>query len=261
MHQQYTTLILHLSSYVERKKQSLLTRHSWKSFFDVVSLVFAELLLAIVSLPLHLSTKEETRRTGSAKKYSVRRVLTRGIVGIVIVLWALKIGLIFFRERTDRHIVNVQKTERGQKFSMPRIVAAMTDPNLQAPKITGISGSEQLGLVVHGTATAKSAIALYTTRTAGDDASVKMYLAKTEYDGTFLVHEDKERFRLRSGEYAMQAFAYDDARDVKSAGSNIVTAVAVPSRFESVTAYLDTAVNIIVSILLVVGIFTTLLLL
>lgn len=260
MRQRYTTLILHLSSYVERKKQALLTRHSWQSFFDVLLLIIAELFLAVVSIPLVLST-ESVATEGTSKRYAVRRVLTRGIISIVIVLWALKIGLIFLRQWTDQRIVNVQQTEHGQVFTTPRIAAASIDATIPVPTITGISGSEQYGWVTYGTAPAHDTVALYVTRTDGSDTSIKVYLAEAGDDGAFSVHEDADYFRLKSGEYAMQALIYNETQGTKSEGSNIVTAIAAASHLETLLTHLDTIVNIAVAIVLLLGIFITLLLL
>lgn len=262
MRQRYTTLVLHLSSYVERKKQALLTRHGWKSFFDVWLLILAELLFAIVSLPLLLVAKPMASEAGS-RRYAVRRVLTIGMLASVIILWGLKIALIFVRQWQEERIVNVRQAteEEAQAFAMPVIAAAPIEPSLAIPVITGLSPDGRTGWTVRGTAPANSVVALYVTRMDGAQESVDVYLGTTEADGRFSIDEDPGRFRIKSGEYAMQAFAYDSSQGQKSAGSNVVKA-SVPDRpLEAVLHRADAVINVAVGLIIACGLFLTILLL
>lgn len=260
MRQRYTTIILRLSSYVERKKRSLLTKHSLKSFFDVLLLVLAEVLFAVVSLPLLIVAKP-VGKSAEVQKYAIRRTLTMGVVGIVLALWALKIGFIVLRQWTDERVVNVREANSlgAEQFAMPRIAAAPEDASVDAPVITGMGGTDSTGWTVYGSGPKGHEVAVYVTRTDGSAQSVNVYLGTIDAGGNFAVKEARDRFRLQGGEYAAQAFAYDAQRGVKSTGSAVVTTLAQETIFEKLLSRADVILNTAVATVIVVGLLLTLL--
>jgi len=53
MRQRWVNAVMGLTAFLYKKKRSLLTSHALRSFFDILLIIFLEILLAVISLPLY----------------------------------------------------------------------------------------------------------------------------------------------------------------------------------------------------------------
>jgi len=100
MLKKWLNYILHLSSYIYKKKDELLTKSIFKCIINSLIIIFLEIFLSIISLPIFLfvpktkiklKTKEEEEKIGSTNIYFANFMILLGVVLIIISFYSISI--------------------------------------------------------------------------------------------------------------------------------------------------------------------------
>lgn len=143
MKARWLNLILRLTNKIYQKKQTTIETQEFKSIGNLLLIIFLEVLLAVISLPLYLVTSSEKSSAyltakGGYKKiavdYKLRKVLTLTGVGIILIVWIIKLFIIILTptivgplnsyEITDVEPVTIEVQE-----------AALLDTDIQTAKV------------------------------------------------------------------------------------------------------------------------------
>ena len=98
MRQRWVATIIRLSGYIYKKKSGLLTAHSVQSFVDVILIIVAEIVLAIISLPLYVVSKPISSQSSGVVQYKIRRVVTLSVLFALLLAWMIKLGFLLVTE-------------------------------------------------------------------------------------------------------------------------------------------------------------------
>lgn len=100
MKERWLTLVLRLTNLIYKHKKSEVGKQGVGSILNIVVLMFWEVVLLLVSLPLYITTSTTKvvgfleSKGGYAKiavDYKLRRVLTLTGVGVIFFIWVIKL--------------------------------------------------------------------------------------------------------------------------------------------------------------------------
>lgn len=264
-------MILFLTNRIYQKKQLVLTGEGWKVGQEVVTLVFLEILLAVVSLPLYIGVrpialsayfKDTEKFARITANYNLRRILTLTGVGVFLIIWGIKLLLILVLPHAYGplrlyDIVNLRPTNLLQSelvanetgLQTARIVPTMPIPTLT--KAAKISGGDY---VFSGTAAPQHTVVLLLS-----GAQTAIYSALPNQNGAWEIKHQQSSFHLADGNHSVVIFSYDPKVGSRSK--------AAPQQFFKVTASIwdlivksiDSIANWSLVIILILGIFLTIL--
>lgn len=271
MKEKWLNLILSLTNRVYQKKQLVLTGEGWKVAREVVLLVLLEILLAFVSLPLYIGVKpvalsayfKDTEKFARiTADYNLRRVLTLTGVGVFLIIWGIKLLLIILLPRTYGplqlySIVNLRPTDVLQSelvatetgLQTARILPAMSIPTLA--KVVKQGGGDY---VFSGTAAPQYTVALLLS-----GAQTAIYSVQPNQNGTWEIRHQQNSFHLADGNHSVIIFSYDQKAAVRSKSAPEQYFRVTASFMDSIINSVDLIANWSVVIILVLGVFLTIL--
>ena len=103
MKTKWLNFVLLLTNRIYARKQNILTLTGIQTVGGILVLILLEIILAIVSLPIYLTTKSDGvvayfEEKGGYEKvafdYNLRRILTMTGVGVILLIWLIKLLLI-----------------------------------------------------------------------------------------------------------------------------------------------------------------------
>jgi hypothetical protein len=262
----WSNKILHLSSFINRKKNDLIPANGWKAFVVVLSIIGAEILLLIISLPSYLATRDVSafESEGQTKQYHLRRALTLGTIATLLVIWVIKLLLILFLvwQTNTYGTVKINETYTQNAVldtAAHDMLVAGVDKTLSPPTIETVrSGHGKVTLT--GTAPALDAvIVLFSEVGTRSHLPPKIYTAWADTSGKFSLVEDSSIFNLPPGEYNVSAITYDQIHKTKSANSTTFSFSVNRSLPERFVHSFDILLNILALIAIIIGLFVTIL--
>ena len=261
----WSNYILHLSSFIARKKSELNTAATGRALISVLLIIGAEILLLVVSLPSYLAVRPSANENIKTE-YHLRRTLTLGTILILLIIWVFKLILILCLVwYTNTHgALQIHETRHnGQSNSVldtvaARVLVAEADPRLNAPVITKIQNTHTQ-VALWGTAPPNDAVVIAFLQADAPNSPPKMYTAWADKTGHFSLYEDKNIFGLPNGAYNASAITFNQAHMTKSAESRTFSFNVTRPFAEQMIHLLDVFLNIIAIIVIAVGILTTIL--
>ena len=257
----WSNYILHLSSFIARKKAEISTAGTGQALISVLLIIGAEILLLIVSLPSYLAVRplaDENTKT----EYHLRRKLTLGTIVTLLIIWIIKLFLILFLVwyTNTNGSLQIYETKNNSVLDTVAddVLVAELDSHLAPPVITKIQNTHKQ-VALWGTAPAGDAVVVAFTRTDVTNSPPKIYTTWTDRAGNFSLYEDKNVFGLPEGEYTASAITYNQTHMTKSATSRTFSFSVHRPFAEQLIHLLDIILNIIAIIAIVVGILTTIL--
>jgi len=271
MKERWLNMILLLSNRIYSKKQSILNDEGWKIGKDVLLLVLFQIFLALLSLPLYLSVKpvglaafvkDTAKYTRVIADYSLRRILTLTGVGAFLIIWALKLSFIvalpnFYGPLRLYEVVNLRPadilnsdlvaTETGLQTA--RVLPAMAIPTLKGVK--KVNGGDY---IFFGSATPLSTVALLLS---GNQTAV--YSASANKNGEWEIKHAQDSFRLAEGNHSILIFQYDQKNSARSQAAPEQYFKVTVSVWDKIINSVDTIANWSLVIILVLGVFLTIL--
>jgi len=271
MKNSWLNLVLSITNYIYERKKMILGRSGLSVVKNIVLLIILEIILAIVSLPLYFTLKTESvtaflLEKGTYEKvsfdYNLRRVLTLAGVEIIALIWLVKLLLILFLPSFygPMNLYTVSNLDKAAVLSgdliseeigieTARIIDAMPQP-----KIEKVARSRTGGYDFFGAGQPGSTVVLLLS-----DEQTAVYTADVDEKGYWEINHSQANFRLKEGNHSVVVFSYDKKLEVRSH--------AAPEQFFKVTAdrlnflvkNVDVLANWSAVIILLLGIFLTLL--
>lgn len=258
----WTTLILHTTAFIYHQKEKLLTAQTLSAFFIVLSIILAEVWLAVISLPLYLITAPTAGNDQETIIFRQRRVMTLSIAAAIFFLWLLKlifiIWLSFFFDTSARFSISPTDTKKVIEDNMSTVIAlAPIDPNLVPPVITKVE--QKNGLVVAvGTAAPNSVVSVYYMHDKGAN-SIHMYQGQSDDQGRWSIAEDHGIFKLPPNTYSLNAVDFSKEKGMKSLPSAPSTITVKANALEQIFTRLDPILNILMLIFVSLGLLALIL--
>lgn len=267
MKARWLKFVLGLTNRIYRIKQSIIKKEGLAVVSGVVSLFFYELFLALVSLPLYLGIKPEKvtaffQEKGTYEKvsydYSLRRILTLTGVGILFLIWLIKLVVIVFTPNVVGpmklyNIVNLAPatlTENDLLAAETQIQTATVFDVIKAPKITAIEKMKNGGYAFIGTGQPLTSVVLFLS-----DKQTAVYTEAIDDKGNWRVEYAKKDFKLSEGNHGVVAFCYDEKTEGRSRLSGQQYFKVTSSWLERLVNSMDVFLNLTLVIVLFLGIF------
>ncbi len=271
MKERWLTLVLRLTNLIYQRKQSEVGKQGVASVGNITVLMFWEVVLLLVSLPLYLTTSTTKvvgfleSKGGYAKiavDYRLRRVLTLTGVGVVFLIWVIKFSFLMLTPQLygPMHLYSV--TESGPRILNDQTIV-IQDTNMQTAKVNNllvmpaISGLEKVSgnrYRFFGTGKAGLEVVLFLTGNQN-----VMYVEKVGTDGKWTIEHSQNDLKLSNGIHSVFAFHYEKDQGVRSK-TTAENYFRISSSFgEQLSANMDNLANWLVVLLIILGILLTLL--
>lgn len=265
----WLNFILLLTNRIHYKKQNIITQSGIKIIADIFVLVFLEILLAIVSLPLYLGIKTNNvtayleEKGGCAKisfDYSARKILTLTGVGLVLLIWSIKLILIVLIPNiygplqlyTISDLNPMDIANERLSFAGVPIEAAKAVDTIPTPELKNIKRTNGGDYIFYGEGEPSLNIVLSLT---GEETVI--YSEQIKEDGQWQIRHLQELFKLSPGNYSVMVFNYD--KDLNVRGN-----IATESFFRVETSWanklvgnIDVLTNWIIAIFIIIGVILT----
>ncbi len=262
----WSNKILHLSSFIHTKKNDLVLANSWKAFGVVLSIIVAEILLLILSLPSYLVMRDRdtTGDHSDVRQYKLRRALTLGTIATLLIIWAIKLILILFLVWHTNTYGTIKINETNNQNAVINSTAhdmlvAGVDDKLSPPHIAVVE-SKHGEIALTGTAQSGEAVIILFSET-GTRANFppKIYTAWTDTKGAFSLTEDSSVFNLPPGNYSVSGITYDPAHKTKSSNSTTFSFTVHQTLTERFVHSFDVLLNILALMAIIIGLLVTIL--
>ncbi len=265
----WSTIILHISAYINKKKQSLLTVHGIVAFLDTLLIVGAEILLLFISLPSYIaaeSVANPSTSSGQAQKYRLRKAVTFSVIGTLLVIWIIKLALILTLVgyvKTQSTTINETQNRLGNTQTYADdILIAKESSRLSPPTVTKIQNTHGQ-IAFWGNAPANSIVVFAFSDkikpSAQKDVAPKIYSTQTDASGYFALLEVTNVFNLPQGDYNGSASSYDPGRNIKSAQSQTFSFTVKETLWNVALHSADIILNILALLAIATGLLMTIL--
>jgi len=269
MKTKWLDFVLRLTNRIYTRKQRVLSEEGFKTVANIIVLVGLEIFLALVSLPLYLTTKSGgviaylEEKGGYAKvsfDYNLRRILTLTGVGVFLIIWLLKLLLIVLAPHlfgpmrlyqvsdlrpADLLSKELVQTETG-------IQTARVSSALPIPSLDGVNKVKGGDYEFYGKAVPNSTVVLLLS-----DKQTVIYTEKTTSEGVWKIIHPQTNFKLNSGNHSIIVFGYDESKGIRSeVGPTQYFKVQI-NWLESLSQQLDVLANWSVVLIIILGIFLT----
>ena len=261
----WSTLILHISAYINKKKQSLLTVHGIVAFLDTLIIVGAEIFLLFISLPSYIAV-QPVGNEGQTQQYHLRKAVTFSVIGTLLVIWIIKLALILtlagYAKNQSATINETQNRLGNTQTYADDILIAKESSRLSPPVVTKIQNTHGQ-IAFWGNAPANSIVVFAFTDNikhgVGKNLAPKIYSTQTDANGHFSLTEDANVFNLPQGDYNGSASSYDPGRNIKSAQSQTFSFIVKETLWNMVLHSADTILNIVALSAIAMGLLMTIL--
>ncbi|MFA5021658.1 MAG: hypothetical protein WC508_01060 [Patescibacteria group bacterium] len=267
MKNKWLNLVLLLTNRVYSRKQLVIGQIGLAAITNVIALIALEIALGFVSLPLYLTLKPEkvvayfTEKGSYAKvnfDYNLRRILTVSGVGVIALIWAVKLLLILFfpvvygplqlysvsdLQPVDILSKNLVAAETG--IQTARVVSTMLKPGLF--EVRKVKGGDYIFL---GKGQPNSQVVLLLS-----DISTAIYTADVDKNGDWQVNHQQNNFKLSEGNHSVVIFGYDPKLGVRSEPAPEQFFKVTSSWFDYLIKNIDSLANWAVVIIIFFGVF------
>lgn len=269
MNLKWLNLVLLITNRIYEKKQLVIKGADFKVIGNVLSLIFFELLLAIVSLPLYFGTKTSGvvaffQEKGGYEKistdYKLRRVLTMSSVGVMLIIWLIKFLFIVFTpvvygpmelySVTSLSPVAVNDYELIAKDTGMQTAKVVS--GFVIPKITKVERLKGDKYEISGEGKPGETISLFLV-----DQRTLLYSDVVGADGLWKLEHMQSDFRLKEGVHPIFVCHYDKDLGIRSEFSSQNFFRIKTSFLEKVSNNIDVIANWSVAGLIALGIFLT----
>ncbi len=265
----WLNLVLELTNKIYQKKQLVLNERGFQVVILIFGLIFLEIALAMVSAPLYVSMRsgDVTAYLGEKGKYgkiafdySLRRILTLTGLGMICVIWAVKLGLILFVPRAFgplqlyriSALQPVDVMDQGLIQTETAIQTARMDPSMPKAELTEVRRVGGGGHIFSGTGRPSLRAVLFLT-----NQNMTVYYADVEKDGHWRVEHSEKDFVMSEGNHGVSVFLYDPQRRIRGQISDVQYFKVTPHWTDRVVRNVDTLANGTAAAIIVMGALIT----
>lgn len=236
-----------------------------------MTLIFLELVLAIVSLPLYITLRPAhvtayfAEHGGYAKAtfdYGLRRVLTLTGVSIILVFWILKLLLIILVPKvygpltlyTVSDLQPISIVDQALIATETKIQTARLDPTLPRPELQEVRKEGSGNYSFSGMGPAGNTVVLLLS---GQQTAV--YTADIDTVGSWEVQHSNEFFALGEGNQSILVFTYNQDQGTRSEVAPEQFFRVTTTFLEQLLGNIDQLINWAVMVIILIGLFLTVL--
>lgn len=270
MRAEWLNLILSLTNRIYTQKQELAGSTGVRGARGVFVLIFLEIFLAFISIPLYLGLKPASvaayfKEKGAYEKinfdYNLRRVLTLTGVGIFLLIWMVKLILIISLPRAYGPLplyrvgplepvdmlLNKELASASTAFQTARLVNTMPRPELKdVRKVRGgnfvFSGSGQPGL---------EAVLLLSEK------NTVIYSGVIDKDGRWQIEHLQSSLKLSEGNHSILVFSFDSKTGTRSEVTDEQFFKVTTTWTDSFVKNVDVLANWSVALIIIMGVLLT----
>jgi hypothetical protein len=269
MKTKWLNLVLLLSNHIYSRKQQVIEQPGLSAIYNILILIVLEIALGFISLPIYLGTKSEgvtafLQEKGGYSKvtfdYNLRRVLTLTGVGIIIIIWGVKLALILALPKIygplqlysvsnlePADILNTQIVGTETGLQTARVLDALPVPTLDNVKKVGFGS-----YIFSGKGQPNSAVVLLLSA-----EQTAIYNAPVSANGDWQVQQDQNNFRLSEGNHSILIFTYDKNLGARSQTAPQQYFKVTISWIDSLVKNVDVLANWTLAIIIILGVFLT----
>ena len=269
MNLKWLNFVLLITNRIYDKKQLVMKGADFKVVGNVLSLIFLELLLAVISLPLYFGTKTSgvvaffQEKGGYAKistDYKLRRVLTMSSVGVILIIWLMKFFLIVLTPAIygplELYSVTDLSPLTADKYELivqdTGMQTAKVSSNLSVPKITNVERLKGDKYIISGEGKPGEMLILFLV---GDRTLI--YSDTVGADGFWRLEHTQKDFKLKEGIHPIFVCHYNKSLGIRSELSPQNFFRIKISLLEKVSNNIDNIANWSIGILIAIGVFLT----
>jgi hypothetical protein len=269
MRGKWLNFILLLTNRIYERKQSIIGRVGLGVLIDILILIFLEILLAVVSLPLYFGVKtsgvlaffeEKGGYDKISSDYKLRRVLTLTGVSIVFVIWLIKFLLILLTPSVYGPL-NLYSLSELEPLDISRRELIIQDTGIQTSKVVNtievptvdiVDRKNANNYVLSGTGKVGETVVLFLV----EDRTL-MYSSVVDKDGRWSVEHSQKDIKLQDGIHSVFVFHYDKENQVRSISSNEQYFRVKEGFIDNLSRNVDKTANWSVAIFIAIGVFLT----
>lgn len=267
----WLNLILQLTNRIYQRKQKVVGQEGLTVAGNVFVLIFLEVFLAVMSLPLYLNLKTEKitafleEKGGYAKivfDYSLRRVLTLTGVGVILFIWLVKLVLILLLPTafgtlklysiSELRPPDLLTVDKNLINAETEIQTATITSDLLIPELKEVKKSGGKNYVFYGVGQPNSTVILLLS-----DLQTAVYTGEVDSDGNWKIEHLQKDFKLNEGNHSVLVFTFDRENKIRSEFSSEQYFKVKTTFLDSLTKNVDTLANWSVVVIILVGVFLT----
>lgn len=271
MKNKWLNLILNLTNRIYKRKQSIVGQSGISAIYNIFLLIVLEIALGFVSLPLYLSLKSSGVTAYLSEKgtyakvsfdYNLRRVLTLTGAGIFALIWAAKLGLILILPSVYGplplySVSNLSPADIMAKDLIANEIGVQTARvinTMPRPEIVGVKKLSGGNYNFYGKGKPGSSLVLLLS-----DQQTAVYTTDVDSSGNWQVSHSQTNFKLKEGNHSILVFSYDKKLGVRSEAAPEQFFKVTTSWWEAMVKNVDVMANWSALIILLLGVFLTLL--
>ncbi|MDD4901448.1 MAG: hypothetical protein PHS62_05135 [Patescibacteria group bacterium] len=269
MKNKWLNLVLLLTNRIYKRKQLIIGQAGLGVVYNIIFLIFLEIILGIVSLPLYLGMKsagvtafmsEKGTYTKVSFDYNLRRVLTLTGVGIFAFIWAVKLALIIALPSvygpmqlysvsgfTQADVLTKDLVASEIGIQTARVIDTLPRPELTKVNKLTAGNYDFIGKAKPGT----SVVLLLS------DRQTAVYTAEADSSGDWRISHSQAGFRLSQGNHSVIVFSYDKKLGVRSQAAPEQFFKVTTTWWDSLIKNVDVLANWSAVVILLLGIVLT----
>ena len=265
----WLNVVLLLTNRIYQKKQAIVGRVGLGAVFDIFSMIVLEIMLAFASLPLYVGMRPAGVTAYMSEKgtyervsfdYRLRRVLTLTGVGIIALIWAVKLALIValpsaYGNLPLYSVSPLRQADMAEQGAIAGDIAVQTAriiETMPTPEVTGVTKTKGGDYAFLGTGAPGSTVVLLLS-----DRQSTVYTADVDRSGGWRIEHSRNVFRLSEGSHSLIVYGYDRALGVRSpsAAEQFFNVSTTP--WDALMNNVDVLANWSIVIVLLLGVFMT----
>jgi len=267
----WLNLVLQITNRIYQRKQRVVGQEGISATGNVFVLIFLEMVLAVVSLPLYLNLKPERitafleEKGGYGKivfDYNLRRVLTLTGVTIVLTIWIIKLLLILLVPSvfgtlklysiSELRPPDLLTVDTNLINAETEIQTARITTDLPVPELKEVKKSKGKDYVFYGVGQPNSTVVLLLS-----DLQTAVYTGETDKNGNWQINHLQSDFKLNEGNHSVLTFTFDRENKTRSEFSSEQYFKVKTTVLDIVTRNVDVLANWSVVVIILVGVFLT----
>ncbi|MFC1700840.1 hypothetical protein ACFLZ0_01765 [Patescibacteria group bacterium] len=271
MKKQWLNLVLYLTNRIYNKKQIILKGVGIGVVSDILSLIILETSLGVISLPLYLGIRpvnvtafleEKGGYDKITSDYNLRRVLTLTGVGVIFVIWMIKLMLITLTPSVlgPLHLYSVSDLrpvdvlEKNIVAAETKIQTARVVDTMARPKLTEVKKRQGENYIFYGTGQPSTLAVMFLS-----GRQTVIFTSPVDENGNWEIDHSQDDFKLSEGNHSIVIFGYDEKSEVRSPASAEQYFKVQTSLLDSVVKNIDILINISIAIVIFLGVLLTVL--
>ncbi|MDD5626091.1 MAG: hypothetical protein PHG83_02920 [Patescibacteria group bacterium] len=271
MKNKWLNLVLLLTNRIYNRKQLVISQAGPGVIYNIIVLIFSEIVLGIISFPLYLGLKPEKVMAFMSEKgtyakvsfdYNLRRILTTTGVGIFALIWIIKLALILLLPSIHGPMQLYSVSNFNPKDILSKdlvaneigIQTARVVDTMPRPELTIVKKVKGVNYDFIGKGQPNSMVVLLLS-----DQQTAVYTTDVDKNGEWHISHQQSIFHLKEGNHSVIIFGYNKELGIRSEAAQEQFFKVTTSWLDSLIKNVDILANWSIVIIILLGVFLTLL--